>query len=81
METAMALPHLLIPECKEETYAVPEQAGVLAEQVFQCLISKERHFDEHFSTIFIPFRYVYDNAYPHGGWGVVYARRWPARTF
>ncbi len=31
VETAMALPHLLIPECKKETYAVPEQADVLAE--------------------------------------------------
>ncbi len=40
VETTMALPHLLNPGCQEETYAVTEQANVLAEQAFQCPMPK-----------------------------------------
>ncbi len=40
---------------------------VLAEQAFQCLNRKERHFDEQLSTTLIPITYTYDNPHLHGG--------------
>ncbi len=65
METTLALPRFLTPECQEEIYVVPD---ILAEQVFQYLIPKECHYDEQLSTIFTPFTYAYDNTHLHGGW-------------
>ncbi len=35
MATSIALPHLLTPECQEDTCTMPEQANALAEQAFQ----------------------------------------------
>ncbi len=67
VETTMAPPHLLTPECQEETNVVPEQVNVLAEQAYQCLITKERQCNKQLSTTFIPITYTYDSTNLHGG--------------
>ncbi len=61
-EITMALPHLLTPECQEVIFGEPEQADA-----FQCLIPKECHFDEQFSTLFISIMYAYANTHQHDG--------------
>ncbi len=57
--------HLVTPKCKEESYAVPEQEYVLADQSIQCLISREHQSDEQLSILVIPTMNPYEKAYPH----------------
>ncbi len=60
----VALPHLLNPECQE---VVPEQAGVLAEQAFQYVITRERHRDDRCRPFVTPLTHAYNSTRPHGG--------------
>ncbi len=62
METSMGLPHLLSPECQEESYAV--QANVFAEQAFQSIRPKKWLCDDE---CFPSFTYIYKNTHRHGG--------------
>ncbi len=67
VEASEPLPHLLIPKCQEETYAVPKQTDVLVGQALQCLTPKERYCDNQLLVISTPFTHAYDNTHLHGG--------------